>query len=198
MNDTAKHKTELRRQLRRARQNIPPKQRQIAERKTQNHLSRFVQRGKRIGLYCPIGSEMRLSRIVQIAKRRGAIVYLPYIEAGKRRLWFTRLPENAVAERQSARNRLRIPQYAGKKIRAHQLHTLIVPLVGIDQRGYRLGQGGGFYDTTLAAAQRSAVSPRTVGVGFACQQCEAVPIEAHDKPLNYFACERGLQRFQAA
>lgn len=197
MNHTAKHKADLRRQLRRARQNLSPKQRQIAERKTQNHLSRFVQRGKRLALYYPIGSEMRLQRVLKMAKQRGAIVYLPYIEPHSLRLWFTRLPENAVAERVRGQSRLRIPQYAGKKIRAHQLHTLIVPLVGIDLRGYRLGQGGGFYDVSLAAAQRSRM-PRTVGVGFACQQCESLPIETHDKPLNYFVCENGIQRFQAA
>lgn len=195
--DTANLKSLLRQQLRRARQQIPQNQRTIAERKTQNHLSRFVVRGKRIALYCPIGSEMRLNRLIFIAKKRGAIIYVPYIEPKSLRLWFTRLPEKAVAERPRTQNRLNIPQFAGKKIRAHQLHTLIVPLVGIDERGYRLGQGGGFYDVSLAAAQRSGL-PRTVGVGFACQQCAVLPIEKHDKPLNYFVCENGVQRFQAA
>src|SRR4051794_14507457 len=40
---------------------------------------------------------------------------------------------------------------------------LVVPLVGFDGQGYRLGYGGGFYDRTIAAMPEQ---PRTIGVGF--------------------------------
>ena len=62
---------------------------------------------------------------------------------------------------------------------------VIVPLLAFDRRGHRLGYGKGFYDRLLAA---SAVP--TIGVGFADQEVDALPAEAHDVPLNYIATER--------
>ncbi|MBI3208488.1 MAG: hypothetical protein HYZ37_06260, partial [Candidatus Solibacter usitatus] len=44
-----------------------------------------------------------------------------------------------------------------------QPDTLLVPLLGFDRQGYRLGYGGGYYDRTLAAATDR---PLLVGVGF--------------------------------
>ncbi len=189
-------KSQWRKYFRQARKQLSRTQRQIAERQTQAFLSRFIRRGKRIAIYYPIGSEMQLNQLHKIAKQRGAQLYLPYIETGKLRLWFTPMPDNARvrAERQRGTGSLRIPQYAGKKIRAHQLDTMLIPIVGIDRHGYRLGQGGGYYDVTLAAAQRSGL-PQTVAVGFACQFCSQLPHEPHDKPLDYFVCEKGVMKF---
>src|SRR5579863_2121576 len=46
---------------------------------------------------------------------------------------------------------------------AVQPQILIIPMVGFDQAGYRLGYGGGFYDRTIASA---AAKPLCVGTGF--------------------------------
>ncbi|MGH8855124.1 MAG: 5-formyltetrahydrofolate cyclo-ligase [Telluria sp.] len=43
--------------------------------------------------------------------------------------------------------------------------ALLIPCLGFDAQGYRVGYGGGFYDRTLAAAPR----PTTLGVAYACQ-----------------------------
>lgn len=191
------NKSQWRKYFRQTRQQLPPVQRQIAQRQAQAFLSRFIRRGKRIAIYYPIGSEMKLNQIYKIAKQRGATLYLPYIEAGKLRLWFTPFPLHAgvKAERHRGTGNLRIVQYAGKKIRAHQLNTMLIPIVGIDAEGYRLGQGGGFYDVTLAAARRGGI-PTTVGVGFACQFCPVLlPREPHDKALDYFVSEKGVMKF---
>lgn len=189
-------KSEWRKHFRQMRQKLSPAQRQLAERQTQAFLSRFIRRGKRIAVYHPIGSEMKLNQLHSMAKKRGAKLYLPYIERGKLRLWFTRAPRDVgvQAERQRGTGGLCIPQYAGKKIRAHQLDVMLIPIVGMDAGGYRLGQGGGYYDVTLAATKRSGV-PITVGVGFACQFCQHLPREPHDRPLDYFVSEKGVMRF---
>jgi 5-formyltetrahydrofolate cyclo-ligase len=69
---------------------------------------------------------------------------------------------------------------------------LLVPLVGFDRRGARLGQGKGFYDRWLAAADRAGTPPFALGIAFACQEVEHVPTEAHDRTLDAIATERGV------
>jgi len=62
--------------------------------------------------------------------------------------------------------------------------ALLVPCLGFDARGYRLGYGGGFYDRTLAAPPR----PRTLGVAYACQQAQFA-IGEHDIALDRIVTE---------
>ncbi|WP_342068595.1 5-formyltetrahydrofolate cyclo-ligase [Yoonia algicola] len=68
---------------------------------------------------------------------------------------------------------------------------LIVPLVGFDRRGGRLGYGGGFYDRTLEKLR--AVQP-TMAIGFAygAQEDDDLPLEATDQPLDLIVTETGV------
>jgi len=61
----------------------------------------------------------------------------------------------------------------------------IVPLLAFDRRGYRLGYGKGYYDRLLAASPVT-----TIGVGFADQETDALPAEAHDIALDWVITER--------
>jgi 5-formyltetrahydrofolate cyclo-ligase len=80
--------------------------------------------------------------------------------------------------------------------------VLMMPLLGFDRRGTRLGYGGGFYDRSLAALADGAISrgpgaPLTVGLAFAAQEWETLPREAHDAPLDWVVTERAALRFAA-
>ncbi|MDO4695012.1 MAG: 5-formyltetrahydrofolate cyclo-ligase [Eikenella sp.] len=184
----------LRGQLRRMRQSLPLAERRRVERRIASLLKGYLKRGKRLAVYWPVGSELRLDGLVRAARRRGVQLYLPYIEAGSLRLWFTPYPEQGSAER-FRRCTPAIPQFKGKKIRAHCLHGMIIPLVGVDERGYRLGQGGGYYDVTLAATC-GRLQPLKIGVGFACQQVACLPAEEHDMRLDIWVCENGRRDFR--
>ncbi|OSI14370.1 5-formyltetrahydrofolate cyclo-ligase [Neisseria dentiae] len=194
---SAQDKAGLRRSLRRARQSLGKNERARAELAANRFLKRHIRRNGRIGIYWPIGSELRLNGFIQTALTRGAKLYLPYIEPHSLRLWFTPYQaDGRKAERRHSRGSLAIPQFSGSKIRAHRLNVLLVPLVGIDRQGYRLGQGGGYYDVTLAAL-KGRLKPHTVGAGFACQLCGSLPHEAHDIALDAFVSEAGIMRFSA-
>jgi 5,10-methenyltetrahydrofolate synthetase len=67
---------------------------------------------------------------------------------------------------------------------------LLVPCVGFDRDGYRLGYGGGYYDRTLAAWPGAAL-PVTVGIAYeACRIDDGVLArEAHDLPLDAVVTE---------
>ncbi|WP_229455892.1 5-formyltetrahydrofolate cyclo-ligase [Massilia sp. KIM] len=64
--------------------------------------------------------------------------------------------------------------------------ALLVPCLGFNAQGYRLGYGGGFYDRTLAAAPR----PLTLGIAYAFQRV-AFEGAAHDVPLDRVLTEAG-------
>lgn len=70
---------------------------------------------------------------------------------------------------------------AGASLDPCELACVVVPGVAFDHRGGRLGRGAGFYDRFLA---RLSPTTRTIGVGFACQGVERVPIEEHDRMLD--------------
>jgi 5-formyltetrahydrofolate cyclo-ligase len=72
---------------------------------------------------------------------------------------------------------------------------VIVPLLGFDGTGTRLGYGGGYYDRTLASLSRR---PRLVGLAYAAQEVEMVPREAHDLPLDAVVTEDGVIDFTRA
>jgi 5-formyltetrahydrofolate cyclo-ligase len=71
---------------------------------------------------------------------------------------------------------------------------VIMPLLGFDGRGTRLGYGGGYYDRTLAAM---AKKPRLIGLAFAAQELDHIPREPHDIPLDAIVTEAGVRHFGA-
>ncbi|MFD2206979.1 5-formyltetrahydrofolate cyclo-ligase [Kiloniella antarctica] len=64
----------------------------------------------------------------------------------------------------------------------------LVPLVGYDDAGYRLGYGGGYFDRTLAAMNEL---PLTIGVGYALGHLETIHPQPHDIPLDAIVTEAG-------
>jgi 5-formyltetrahydrofolate cyclo-ligase len=67
--------------------------------------------------------------------------------------------------------------------------TILVPLLGFDRHGYRLGYGGGYFDRTLAAYP---VRPKTVGIGFELGRLETIHPQPHDVPMDVIVTEAGL------
>jgi 5,10-methenyltetrahydrofolate synthetase len=62
--------------------------------------------------------------------------------------------------------------------------ALLVPCLGFNLDGYRVGYGGGYYDRTLAEAPR----PATLGIAYGCQQA-VFAHAAHDIALDVIVTE---------
>lgn len=73
--------------------------------------------------------------------------------------------------------------------------VMLLPLVGFDAKGTRLGYGGGYYDRTLAGLSRK---PRLIGLAFAAQELDDIPRGVHDVPLDSVITEAGVRHFGAA
>jgi len=72
-----------------------------------------------------------------------------------------------------------------------QPDLILTPLLAFDDRGGRLGQGGGYYDRTFAAR------PDALRVGFAYvgQKVDGLSLEAHDVRLHGVLTEAGYRDF---
>jgi 5-formyltetrahydrofolate cyclo-ligase len=73
-----------------------------------------------------------------------------------------------------------------------QPSLLLIPLLGFDSQGYRLGYGGGYYDRTLAALR---LKPLTIGIGYEAGRLETIQPQPHDIPLDAVVTESGITRF---
>jgi 5-formyltetrahydrofolate cyclo-ligase len=68
---------------------------------------------------------------------------------------------------------------------------LLVPVVGFDRHGTRLGQGAGYYDRTLLKL-RADRAITAIGVGYAVQELSDIPTGPYDQPLDAILTEAGL------
>jgi len=67
--------------------------------------------------------------------------------------------------------------------------ALLIPLVGFDAEGYRLGYGAGFYDRTIATF---AEPPLKIGVGFELNRLVTIFPQDHDIPMDFIVTEKGV------
>lgn len=63
---------------------------------------------------------------------------------------------------------------------------LLLPLIGFDRSGNRLGQGGGHYDRALKLLPAAV----TIGIGWSVQEVDHLPVEPWDVPLTHILTER--------
>jgi 5-formyltetrahydrofolate cyclo-ligase len=80
---------------------------------------------------------------------------------------------------------------------ARWFDLIVVPLVGIDAGGRRLGMGGGFYDRALAfrRGRRTWTGPCLVGLAFDCQRVDAPFADAWDVRVDALSTESGFTDF---
>ena len=63
-------------------------------------------------------------------------------------------------------------------------HVVLMPLVGFDSSGNRLGMGGGYYDRTLSHIHSRKARPQLIGIAHDCQQVDQLPVQAWDIPVD--------------
>lgn len=88
------------------------------------------------------------------------------------------------------------PSMQDLSIKWYNLDLIFLPLVAVDNCGYRLGKGGGYYDSTLSQIKKCENPPILCGVGYNCQMVGHIPKDEWDIQLDYFVSEHGLTKFK--
>ena len=96
-------------------------------------------------------------------------------------------------------NRFGIPEPAlerGALLDAGQMQLVVMPLVGFDTHGHRLGMGGGWYDRTFATRLEHTAPPWLVGAAFELQRAELPAPATWDVPLDAVCTEAAIHDFR--
>ncbi|MBD8201635.1 5-formyltetrahydrofolate cyclo-ligase [Pseudomonas viridiflava] len=179
---------QLRRQLREARRSLTRSQQREAARGLYRQLAQhpLFRRARHVSLYLPMDGEIDPRLLLRAAQRRGKATYLPVLNAWPR----TRMVFQRVRPGEKFKpNRFRIPEpriNRAKQRRIWALDLVLMPLVGFDDEGGRLGMGGGFYDRSLAYRARRSTwrKPVLLGLAHECQKVERLAQASWDVPLQ--------------
>ena len=147
---------------------------------------------RRIGGYWAIDGELPLAALAQGLRAREQVYHLPILGAQRQLLfapWQSGMP--------LATNRYGIPEPVcaeSERVAPDQLDVVLLPVLGFDRAGQRLGFGGGWYDRSFAfLRERPAVAkPVLIGIGYALQEVTSIKAMAWDVRLDYVATEREL------
>lgn len=141
---------------------------------------KVMQKAKKIALYLANDGELDLSYFITWCWQNNIAVYLPVIHPfSKNHLLFLRYQKNT----EMIKNRFGIEEpklTVTNLLPVTELDILFTPLVAFDEKGNRLGMGGGFYDRTLANLSTNC---RIIGLAHELQKVAQLPIEYWDIPL---------------
>jgi 5-formyltetrahydrofolate cyclo-ligase len=132
-----------------------------------------------LGVYWPLRGEADLSIAYAELAHSGVRLALPVVLARDAALGFADWQPGE----EMVKDAMGVAVPAALRIVARP-PALLVPCLGFNQDGYRLGYGGGFYDRTLAQEPR----PLTLGVAYTCQAARFASAP-HDVALDRIITE---------
>jgi 5,10-methenyltetrahydrofolate synthetase len=141
-----------------------------------------------VSVYWPIKSEPDLRPLMKFLVDLGLRVALPLVETKQAPLTF----REWTPATKMVRGDWNIP-VPPPEVPICRPDLSLVPLVGWDGAGYRLGYGGGYFDRTLAAI---APRPFTIGVGFQAARLATIFPQPHDIPMDAIVTEAGPQEIR--
>ncbi|MEP4148970.1 MAG: 5-formyltetrahydrofolate cyclo-ligase [Halioglobus sp.] len=185
MHELHHSKLKLRRHMRQLRRALTQNQRDRAAIELARHVTALPgwDNASKVALYLPSDGEADPSLIEKALRSSGKAPYLPVIQADNS-LLFAPWEESG----QLQKNRFGIPEPQTATSNADELEIILLPLVAWDAQGQRLGMGGGYYDSSLAAASNVI----KVGVAFELQRVDALVTEPWDIRMDFIATESRL------
>jgi 5-formyltetrahydrofolate cyclo-ligase len=180
----------LRRALRKRRASLSVATRQRCARAVARHLLRCrrIRQARQLALYLSVGAELSTFQLIQALSRRGAcMLWVPKV--GKQGMRFVRFRAG-----RCRRDHGGMPAPAGFASRMHGRgpRVILLPLLGFDGEGNRLGGGRGYYDRALANVRRTGTW--LVGYAYAAQRVPLIPADPWDVRMDAVVTEAGIER----
>lgn len=138
-----------------------------------------------VGLYWPFRNEVLTQSIFHEALSRHKKVGFPLVCAQQHRITYVAV--NDPSELAAGTLGIMEPRFIEDRvIPAEELDLIVVPGVAFDERGYRIGYGGGYFDRLLTAR---TVTATRAAPAFDMQIVDRVPHEDHDEKVDIILTE---------
>ena len=186
--------TSLRRQLRQKRHNISSSDRALFDYSINQSIinTALLLRSPKIASYLANDGEPALDLFIKTCSVGPSLHYLPVLNKQQLKFssysWGDQLKNNCfnIAE-----------PLAKHTLSPRLLSTILIPLVGFDHLGHRVGMGGGYYDRTLNFMLNPFCQkkPLLIGIAYSVQKTQEIKPEPWDVPLDAVITEQGLTCF---
>jgi 5-formyltetrahydrofolate cyclo-ligase len=180
------HKAALREMLKSRRARLPYEERREKSRKIGGILLDFLLDYDTVMVYVAKEPEVMTRQLIADLIGRGTRVIVPIIQRHNHTLRLSYLIDLSVLTVST----FNVPEPIGNELPAdpQDIQATIIPLIGFDRQGNRLGYGAGYYDRFLE--QYPGIVK--IGVGYACQQVDAIQHDRYDIRLDYIVTEEGI------
>ncbi len=154
----------------------------------QTLLNKYHIEGKYIGIYWPLKGEVDIRFIKEINNKKTALPSSSKNKGINYHHW---------SNNQLKLDSNRIPAPIGEApIKPSDISILFVPALAIDQYGYRLGYGGGYFDRLRQNDLWSSI-PSFIVISNNCISAKPLPRDKWDLPFNGWISEKGLHQIEA-
>ena len=149
---------------------------------------------RNILLYFPYRSEISLNIIMLEIKKYPIDIYVPKIISDKE-MKFNLLEDNSFFEK----NKFGINEVVSNNfLEPSSFDIMIIPFVGVDKNGSRLGYGGGFFDRALKTFIKKDVRPTIIGLGYNYQIQDEIFGEVYDIKYDIVITESQIIRYNSS
>jgi len=150
-------------------------------------IKKKISRNKIIGGYYPVNFEIDILEILEsLEKKAGVKLSLPVIKKNNEMDFYSWSTKSLLKI-----NKFGIPE--PEEIKKVFPDLIFVPIVAFDNRLYRIGYGGGYYDRYI---QRLSNKKKffKIGIAYSCQKINKIPINKYDKKLDIIITEKYILR----
>ena len=186
-------KEDIRRSLLKRRRSLSKEELKQVSCKINTHLINEIQNRdlKKILVYQSIDNEPSIEQTTELAWQKDIEVYIPKV-ISKEKIIINRLRKNS----SYSKNKFGIKESNDlDTVELAEIDLAVLPLVGIDLNGFRLGYGGGYYDRFFNQESGLSRKPFIIGAGYAFQVLEVSFAEDHDLKCDSVITEKGVLKF---
>ena len=199
LSNSSGDKNLLRKRLRRARRALTAEEQSQAAGELLFRLLRIetISQGNRIALYLPNDGEIDPSHMIKWCEQNNRHSYLPIVRQVDKRNWLKFAEVRSDSRLEPNRFGILEPVVDENSwLDARELDVVLLPLVGFDGEGNRIGMGAGFYDTTFEFLkhEKSNHKPQLIGIAHEIQKVERIDAESWDVPLTMVVTNRAVYR----
>ncbi|OPX65289.1 MULTISPECIES: 5-formyltetrahydrofolate cyclo-ligase [unclassified Methanoregula] len=179
-------KSSIRKILRERKDAMVPEDRLAKSRAICRHLMTLIRDNETVMAYTSKEKEVNTQPIIMRLLERKIPLIVPIIvkEDISLRLSYLRDPAVLVP------STFGVPEPIGSEIPAQggDIDTILLPMLGFDRTGGRIGYGAGYYDRFL----EKHPNLRKIGLAFSCQEIESLPLDETDVRMDHIITEEGI------